>query len=75
MKGESTEISWDRIGITDATDRRFSANTSGALSNLSIKQRAERRRQKLRAELVREQIESMNRAPTLLQALIARIIK
>jgi hypothetical protein len=75
MRGESTEISWDRIGITDATDRRFSANTSGALSNLSIKQRAERRRQKLRAELVREQIESMNRAPTLLQALIARIIK
>ena len=52
MGGESTEISWDRIGITDATDRRFSANTSGALSNLSIKQRAERRRQKLRAELV-----------------------
>lgn len=75
MRGESTEISWDRIGITDATDRRFSANTCGALSNLSIKQRAERRRQKLRAELVREQIESMNRAPTLLQALIARIIK
>lgn len=75
MRGESTEISWDRIGITDATDRRFRANTSGALSNLSIKQRAERRRQKLRAELVREQIECMNRAPTLLQALVARIIK
>lgn len=75
MRGESTEVSWDRIGITDATDRRFMTNTVGSLSNPSIKKRAERRRQKLRAELVREQIESMNRAPTLLQALIARFIK
>jgi hypothetical protein len=75
MRGESTDISWDRIGIIDATDRRFMTNTSGSLSNHSIRKRAERRRQELRAELVREQIESMNRAPTLLQALIARFLK
>ena len=75
MSGENTEISRDRIDITDSTDRRFSTDISGTLLNLSIKQRSERRRQKLRAELAREHIESMNRAPTLLQALIARFIK
>ncbi|UCH38617.1 MAG: hypothetical protein JSU67_10595 [Gammaproteobacteria bacterium] len=75
MSGENTEISWDRIDITDSTDRRFATGISGTLTNLTIKKRAERRRQKLRAELVREQIESMNRAPTLLQALIARFIR
>lgn len=75
MREESTEISWDGIDITDSTDRRFMANTAGTLTNLSIKKRAARRRQELRAELVREQIESMNRAPTLLQALVARLIK
>lgn len=75
MSGENTEISWDRIDITDSTDRRFATGISGTLTNLTIKKRAERRRQKLRAELVREQIESMNRAPTLLQTLIARFIR
>ena len=75
MSGENTGISWDRIDITDSIDGRFSTDISGTLSNLSIKKRAQRRRQKLRAELVREQIETMNRAPTLLQALVARFIK
>ena len=75
MSGENTGIPWNRIGTTDSIDRRFSTDISGTLSNLSIKKRAERRRQKLRAELVREQLESMNRAPTLLQALVARFIK
>ena len=75
MREESTEMSWDGIDIADSTDRRFIANTAGTLTNLSIKKRAARRRQELRAELVREQIESMNRAPTLLQALVARLIK
>ena len=72
MSAENTGVSWHRI---DTTDRRFITDASGTLSNLSIKKRAERRRQKLRAELVREQLESMNRAPTLLQAFVARFIK
>ena len=75
MSAENSGISWDRIDTTDYTDRRFISNASATLANLSIKKRAERRRQKLRAELVREQLESMNRAPTRLQALIARFIK
>ena len=75
MSAENTELSWNRIDTTDSTDRRFVTDASGTLSNLSIKKRAERRRQKLRAELVREQLESMNRTPTRLQALIARFIK
>ena len=75
MGGKNTEIFWDGIGITDSTDRRFSTDISGSLSNQTIKKRAERRRQKLRAELVREQIESMHRAPTRLQAFIARFVK
>ena len=75
MSGENNEMYWDSIDIGGSTGRRFTTSTSGTLSNLSIKERAERRRQKLRAELVREHMESMNRAPTLLQALIARLIK
>lgn len=75
MSRESTEVSWDRIEVSDSINRRLVTDTSGTLSNLSIKKRAERRRQKQRAELVREHMESMNRAPTLLQTLIARLIK
>ena len=75
MSAENTGVSWDRIDTTDSTDRRFITDASGTLSNLSIKKRAARRRQKLRAELVRDQLESMNRAPTRLQTLIARFIK
>jgi hypothetical protein len=65
----------NRIDITDYADGRFMTDISGSLSNLSIKKRAERKRQKQRAELVREQIESMNRKPTLLQALVAKFIR
>ena len=75
MSGRNTDISWDGIDVTGSTDRRFVTDFSGATSNLSIKKRAERRRQKLRAELMREQVESLNRAPTLLQAFVARFIK
>ena len=75
MSAENTEISWDRIHVSDSIERRFVTDLSGTVSNLSIKKRAERRRQKLRAELVREHLESMQRAPTFLQALIARLIK
>ena len=75
MSGENTEIAWDRNYINGSADRRSITDVSGTLSNLSIKKRAERRRQMRRAELVREHLESMNRTPTLLQTLIARLIK
>lgn len=75
MSRESTEVSWNRFDVSGSTNRRLVTDASGTLSNLSIKKRAERRRQKQRADLVRQHMESMNRAPTLLQTLIARLIK
>ncbi len=75
MRGENTGISWGRIDTADSTDRRSIPYNSATQSNLSIKKRVERKRQMLRAELDREHIESMNRAPTLLQSLVARFFK
>ena len=75
MSGENTELSWDEINLIDSTDRNLITDISQTLSSLSSKQRAERRRQKLRAELVREHIEDRKRRPTFLQAFAARFIK
>ena len=75
MRGESSAISRDRIDMSDAADRRSITDISATRSNLSIKKRAERRRQRQRAALVREHMQSMNPAPSRLQALLARLFK
>ena len=73
MSGDTTETSWNKLDLTDPTDRSLITDISGALSMLSSEKRAERKRQKLRDELVREYIENKNRAPTLLQSLLDRL--
>ena len=75
MSDENTEMTWDKIDLTDPADRSLITDISETLANLSTKKRAERKRQKLREELVREHIENRNRAPTFLQALAARFVK
>ena len=75
MREEHSEITWDKIELTDPTDRSLITDISETLANLSAKKRAERKRQKLRDELVREYIENRNRRPTLLQAVAARFLK
>ncbi len=69
MSGENTDLSWDEINSIDSTDRSLITDISQTLSNLSGKRRAERRRQKLRDELVREHIENRRRKPTFAQSL------
>ena len=75
MSEENTRITWDKVDLTDPTERSLITDISATLANLSAKKRAERKRQKLRDELVREYIENRNRAPTLLQAVAARLLK
>ena len=75
MSDENTEMTWDKIDLTDPADRSLITDISETLANLSTKKRAERKRKKLREELVREHIENRNRAPTFLQALAARFVK
>ena len=75
MSEKNTDIAWDEIDMTSPTDHRFITDISETLSNLSAGKRAERRRQKLRAELVREHIENRNRAPGLLQGLVNRFTR
>ena len=75
MSGETTETDWESLDLTDTTDRSLITDISDAFSNLAGKKRAERRQQKLRAELVREHIENRKRPPTLLQAFAEKLLK
>ena len=72
MSAENTELSWDEV---DSGDRSLMTDISLTLSDLSGKNRAERRRQKLRDELVREYIQNRRRRPTFLQSLATRLFR
>ena len=75
MNGETTETDWENLDVEDRTDRSLITDITDTFSNLSGEKRAERRRQKLREELVREHIENKKRAPTLLQSLAGKLFK
>ena len=70
MSGENAEVS---LGAIDLTGRGLIADISDTLSSLSADKRAERRRQKLRDELVRDYIDRKNPPPSFLQALATRL--
>ncbi|MDJ0777026.1 MAG: hypothetical protein QNJ85_04115 [Gammaproteobacteria bacterium] len=75
MSGDNTGLSWDGLDVTDDSERRYTTDVSVTLSNLSTRKRAQRRRRELRAQLVREHMESTRRTPTLLQSLLARFAR
>ncbi len=75
MSGETSETDWESLDLTDPTDRSLITDISDTFSNLAGKKRAERRRQKLREELVREHIENRKQAPTLLQSFAEKLLK
>lgn len=75
MSADNTGLSRDGIDASDDSERRYTTDVSVTLSNLSTRKRAQRRRRELRAQLVREHMESTRRAPTFLQSLRARFAR
>ena len=68
MTGETTQSGWD-IDVPDHGDRRLVTDISLVLANLSSKNRAKRRQQKLRQDLVREYIEERRRPKSWFQSI------
>lgn len=54
MNDDTSLTGLDRIDITDLTDRSLITDITAALKQVSGKTRAERQRQKIRDDLVRE---------------------
>ncbi len=75
MSGDATEPDWGNLDFTDHTDRSFITDISDTLGYLSGENRAQRRKQKLREELVHEHIENTKQAPSPLQSLVNKLIK
>ena len=60
MSGDKTISGWD-VDATDYGDRSLMTDISLTLTNMSSKNRAKRRKQKLRQDLVREYFEQKQR--------------
>ena len=58
MGGNTTDTDWEDFDFTDHNDRNLITDISAALACISGENRAKRRKQKIREELVREQIEN-----------------
>ena len=64
MNDDTSLTGIDRIDMTDVTDRSLITDISVALKQVSGKSRAERQRQRIRDDLVREYIASENLRPS-----------
>jgi hypothetical protein len=60
--------------FTDHTDRSLVTDISNTLNNLSRENRAKRRMQKLREELVREYIDNKKQPPSFLKSLFSKLL-
>jgi hypothetical protein len=68
MSGDNTISGWE-VDATDYGDRSLMTDISLTLTNMSSKNRAKRRKQKLRQDLVREYFEQKQRPKTRLQSI------
>jgi hypothetical protein len=75
MNGDTTETDWGDIDITDRTGRNLITDISLTLTNMSSKNRAKRRQQKLRQDLVREYIEGREYPKSRLQTILRKLFK
>lgn len=58
MGGKTTDTDWEDFDVIEHTDRNLITAISATLACMSGKNRAKRWKQKIREELVREQIEN-----------------
>ena len=75
MTGDETDANWGDLDITDRTDRSLITDISVTFAYLSNESRANRRKQKLREELVRAHIEQQLQAPSILKSFVDKITR
>ena len=75
MINDSTPSDWKDFDFTDHTDRSLITDISNTLNNLSRENRAKRRMQKLREDLVREHIENKKKQSSFLKSCFNKLIK
>jgi hypothetical protein len=75
MAMDTTDTDWSNLDFTGRFDRSLITDISKTLTNMSGENRAKRRRQKLRAELVREHIENKKQSPNFLKSLSMHLLK
>ena len=73
MSGNTTPSEWE-FDFTDHTGRSFITDISHTLTNLSSENRAKRRRQKLRQDLVREHFEDKQRSRSRLKSVFRKLL-
>ena len=72
MSGNNTISGWE-VDVTDSGDRSLMTDISLTLTNMSSKNRAKRRKQKLRQDLVREYFEQKQSPKTKLQSILNKL--
>ena len=72
MSGNNTISGWE-VDVTDSGDRSLMTDISLTLTNMSSKNRAKRRQQKLRQDLVREYFEQKQSPKTKLQSILNKL--
>ena len=75
MVMDTTDTDWSNLNFTGRFDRSLITDFSKALTNMSGENRAKRRKQKLRAELVREHIENKKQSPKFLKSLSMHLLR
>ena len=75
MSGNATDKTWEHPDSTDCDSRGLLADIADTLSYLSVENRAERRRRKLRQDLVRDYIEDKKQSTSLAQSVLVRMFK
>lgn len=73
MTRDDTDTDWGDLDVTDRTDRSLITDISQTFAYLSPENRANRRKQKLREELVRAHFEQQLQAPSILQSLVNKL--
>jgi hypothetical protein len=74
MSDNTTPSEWD-FDYTDHTDRRLITDISRTITSMSNENRAKRRRQRLREDLVREHIEDKQRPGSHLKSIFQKLFK
>jgi hypothetical protein len=72
MGGDNTISGWE-ANTTDYGDHGLLTDISLTLTNMSSENRAKRRQQKLRQDLVREHFEQEQRPKTRLQSILSKL--
>lgn len=73
MPGYETISVGENTDMTDTTDRSLMTDISESLFYLSSENRSNRKKEKLRQELVREHIENQKQTPSLLQSIAIKL--